>query len=324
MGNSVYMMLYFFVIYAFLGWCGEVCFAAVTRGEIVNRGFLNGPVCPIYGVGMVGVLLLLEPVSDKLVPLFFLGTLICSAIELVGGWILKKVFDTRWWDYSDRPFNLGGYVCLEFSIIWGFAVVFVVRLVHPVIAGFVAMIPRVLGIVALCICMALFVADFVITLITIIGLKKKLGELERIAQALHAISDPLSQRVGSSALAADARLDEVKQTGQEKVREGKERLAEVREHSQERMAEGRERLAESKERMEAVIAAQQERMEAAIAASQERKAETRKKLEQLEHRQKELLHAIRNGKGFGTRRIAGAFPALRESLREKLDHFERK
>ena len=127
---SWFQILWYFYIYGFLGWCSEVAFAAVAHGKFVNRGFLNGPVCPIYGFGMSLVLLVLLPFSDNIPLLFIGGALLTSAIELVGGWALKKFFHTTWWDYSDQPFNLGGYICLKFSILWGLCVVVVIRIVH--------------------------------------------------------------------------------------------------------------------------------------------------------------------------------------------------
>lgn len=85
-----------FFIYAFLGWCTEVAFAACKEGRFVNRGFLNGPVCPIYGFGVVGVALALRPVMDSL-PLLFLGSVvITSLIEFVTGFVLEKVFHAKW------------------------------------------------------------------------------------------------------------------------------------------------------------------------------------------------------------------------------------
>lgn len=130
---TFYDLLWYFTIYSFLGWCSEVIFATVTTGKFVNRGFLNGPVCPIYGFGMSLVLLVLLPFSDNIPLLFIGGALLTSAIELVGGWALKKFFHTTWWDYSDQPFNLGGYICLKFSILWGLCVVVVIRIVHTAI-----------------------------------------------------------------------------------------------------------------------------------------------------------------------------------------------
>lgn len=284
MGYTLYETAWLFFIYAFLGWCVEVIYAGVADGKVVNRGFLNGPVCPIYGVGMLGVLFLLEPVQDRLFLLFFLGMLLCSAIELIGGWILEKVFHTRWWDYSDNPLQLGGYVCLGFSILWGLAVVFVVRLIQPLVIGLVSWMPPMLGLILLPVFGTLFVVDFIITVKTIVGLKKQLGELEHIAQALHGLSDSLSEKLGSSAIAADNRLDEMKEASQEK-------------------------LSEQKERVETMVNATRQ--------------ELSEKAQQLEARKNELLETMRNAPRFGVRRLSAAFPAVRDSLREKLDRLSK-
>ena len=302
MDYTVYELAWLFLIYAFLGWCVEVSFVAVTLGQVVNRGFLNGPVCPIYGVGMLGVLLLLEPIADSLTLLFFGGMLLCTAVELVGGWILEKVFHTRWWDYTDQPFNLGGYVCLGFSIMWGLAVTFVVRLIHPVIFSVVSWLPHTLGLAVLIVLWILFITDFIITLITIIGLKKKLGELERVAKALHAAGDAISDRLGSSALAADAKLDEMKLNGQEKMAEGRERVGAVVEAGQKKLDEGKERLGSR------VSETYQELLE---------------KKQQLELRQKTLMEEFQNHPRFGVKRLKKAFPDLKAALREHLDYMDR-
>ena len=224
MQYTLYQTVWLFFIYAFLGWCVEVIYAGLAEGRVVNRGFLNGPVCPIYGVGMIGVLFLLGPVQEQMFLLFFLGMLLCSAVELVGGWVLEKVFHTRWWDYSNMPLQLGGYVCLGFSIIWGLAGVFVVRLIQPLIMGLLDWMPPMLGMILLPVFSVLFLVDFIITIKTIVGLKKQLGELERLAAALHGLSDSLSEKLGSSAIAADSRLDEMKEASQEKISEQKERM----------------------------------------------------------------------------------------------------
>lgn len=141
-GFSLYQTLAYFLIYSCLGWCLEVVYAAVTTGKLVNRGFLNGPVCPIYGFGMVIVLYALTPLVDNTLLLYLGGVILPSALELVGGWALYKLYRTRWWDYSDYPFNIGGYICLEFCLLWGVGTLVVMRIVHPVIANLVAMIPR--------------------------------------------------------------------------------------------------------------------------------------------------------------------------------------
>ena len=99
----LYDYLFYFVVYSFIGWCTEVCFCSVSTGKFVNRGFLNGPVCPIYGFGMVIVIYILTPVTENVFLLFFGSMILASALELVTGWALKKLFHTSWWDYSDKP-----------------------------------------------------------------------------------------------------------------------------------------------------------------------------------------------------------------------------
>ena len=330
MHYSVYQLLLLFLVYSFLGWCVEVSFVAVTTGRVVNRGFLNGPVCPIYGVGMLGALLLLEPVADNLVLLFFLGMLLCTLVELVGGWILERAFHTRWWDYTDKPFNLGGYVCLGFSIMWGFAVTFAVRLIHPLVFSLICWLPHLVGWILVGVLYALFLTDFVLTLITVIGLRKQLGELERVGQALHTVGDTISDRLGNSALEADAKLESAKLAGQERMAESKEKLETAMENSQRKLAEGKERLAEGREKLETAMENSQKK----LAESRERFAEGKEKLEdriseslqelqqkkqRLEARQKELAASLGEGARFGTRRLTGAFPGLREEIRRRLE-----
>ena len=302
MTYTLYQLLGLFLIYSFLGWCTEVSFAALSKGEVVNRGFLNGPVCPIYGVGMIGVLLLLTPLSDHVFLLFLGGMVLCTLVELIGGWILKQVFDTRWWDYTDEPFNLGGYICLRFSILWGLAVTFVVKLVHPALLGLVNMTPDMLGVGQEGLLYGLFMTDLVMTLVTIIGIKRRIREMERVAAALHAVGDTISDRIGNTALAADARLDEMKESGQEKMAEGKEKVAAGIGSGQEKVARGRQKL-------ETKVSGTLEELQA--------------RRVQLEERQKRLLAEYRSRRSFMTRRLGRAFPAIRQAIQEHLDNMDR-
>lgn len=293
---SIYEQAGLFLIYAFLGWCVEVCYAAVTTGKVVNRGFLNGPVCPIYGVGMVGVILLLVPLSDRPPVLFLGGMIFCTLVELIGGWLLKKIFDTRWWDYSDKPFNLGGYICLSFSILWGLAVTFAVRLVHPTLLGLVRAIPHTLGLVLLIVLYVLLAADLIMTLVTIIGIKRQMKELERVAGALHAVSDTISDHLGATAIAADARMDELRETGQEKVARQKEKVTAA-------VAASREKAEESRHRLE------------------DRMTELQARKEQLEARREHLAEELRSR--FGVRRLTAAFPDIRGAIQAHLDNLDK-
>ena len=104
-GFSLYQILAYFLVYSCLGWCLEVIYAAATTGEIVNRGFLNGPVCPIYGFGMVIVLFTLTPLEHSVLALYIGGVILPSVLELVGGWALYKLYRTRW-SSLERPQSL--------------------------------------------------------------------------------------------------------------------------------------------------------------------------------------------------------------------------
>lgn len=215
---TFYDLLWYFTIYSFLGWCSEVIFATVTTGKFVNRGFLNGPVCPIYDFGMSLVLLVLLPFSDNIPLLFIGGALLTSAIELVGGWALKKFFHTTWWDYSNQPFNLGGYICLKFSILWGLCVVVVIRIVHTAIASLVHWIPFTLGAILVGIFIALFITDTIVTVLTIRKLNEKLTVINDMSARLRKESDAISNGLGRLTLLADEKITEQKQEFDEKAR----------------------------------------------------------------------------------------------------------
>ena len=108
--DTLYHWLWIFFLYAFLGCCSEVVFAAVQTGKFLTRGFLLGPVCPICGMGVALVLWALLPLEDNLLALYFGSVLITSALEFLLGWISEKLLHQRLWHYSDMPFNLCGHI----------------------------------------------------------------------------------------------------------------------------------------------------------------------------------------------------------------------
>ena len=195
LGYSIYELLWLFFIYAFFGWCIEVVFCGLNEGHFINRGFLNGPVCPIYGVGGVIVVLCLTPIKDNIFLLFVGSALLTSILELITGFALDKIFHARWWDYTDMPFNIGGYICLKFSIYWGFVCITLMKGIHPVILGFVRFIPHMLGLVAVVFFAAVFVADVIITVITINNLTKRVKLMNDIAKKIHSVSDEVGEHI---------------------------------------------------------------------------------------------------------------------------------
>lgn len=192
---SLYELLFFFIIYSILGWCVEVTYEAVDMGKFVNRGFLNGPYCPIYGEGVIIVVLCLNPIKENLLLLYFGSLILTTALEFMTGFILEKIFHQKWWDYSDQHFNLMGYICPKFSLCWGFACLIVVRLIHPLIATAVGYIPTVVGVVILIVAYVGFTSDFIITVLGIMHIKKQIRVLENISAEMRNISDHTGEKL---------------------------------------------------------------------------------------------------------------------------------
>lgn len=205
----------FFFIYSFLGWCTEVCFQALSKGKLVNRGFLNGAVCPIYGVGVVLVVWLLDPLASCGLLLFAGAVALCSALEWLTGFVLEKLFHHKWWDYSKEPFNIGGYICLRFSIMWGLACVLVVYLIHPTIIRLVELIPQIPLRILLLVFSAAFIVDCAATVKAMLGLNKKLRSIDEGAERLRELSDDLTEKIYEGSLKAKSETERVKEETEE-------------------------------------------------------------------------------------------------------------
>ena len=280
--EELYRILWIFFIYAFLGWCTEVSYAALVTGQFVNRGFLNGPVCPIYGFGVVIVLLCLTPLADNLFLLFLGSVALTSALEWLTGFVLEKLFHQRWWDYSDQPFNLSGYVCLRFSVAWGFACLFVVKLLHPTVLLFIRLIPRPLGLALLVLLGGVMAVDLTATVSSIVKLNRRLEQIDELAARIKEASNEFGENLA------------------ERVLDAAERGAGWKEDMDElsfRLAERRAELADDLEEWER--------------HREEHRAQVRRQLEEWHGAMQSLL----DGQSFGHRRLLRAFPRLRS-----LDH----
>lgn len=221
---NVYYLLSYFFIYGFLGWCSEVAFAAFKQRKFVNRGFLNGPICPVYGFGVGFVVSLLMPYKSNVFFMYIASVVAVSSIEWITGFALEKIFHSRWWDYSDQPFNLNGYICLPFSLIWGAACMLIVYVVHPLITKFVGFIPGLFGSVLLLVLLAGMAADLWVTAAGIFKMNQRLQKMSEIAEELHNISEQLGENIYLSVMSAVEKQEETKK----KLDEAGQELAEKR------------------------------------------------------------------------------------------------
>ena len=222
---SIYYSILYFFVYGFLGWCTEVIFAAFKQHRFVNRGFLNGPICPIYGVGVTLVIACLEAFQSNLLLLYISSVILVTVLEGVTGWAMDKLFHKKWWDYSKLPFNIGGYVCLLFSLIWGVACIFIVYFVHPLIHQVLSLIPHTAGIALIAILGIALLSDIIVTTSAIVKFNQYLERLKHITDELHAISNQIGSELYQNVMhvldmqeSSRQKLDDVKLEVSEEIR----------------------------------------------------------------------------------------------------------
>ena len=221
------------MIYSIIGWMIEVSYHAVTMGKVVNRGFLNGPLCPVYGSGVLMVLMVVDLCGEwfgfetdlsraKVIELFIIGIIFATLIELIAGFLLDQLFHARWWDYRDRRFNLNGYICLEFSIYWGLGIAFVLRVIQPVFENIVSSIPVRISWILLSAFYLTFLVDIILTVLTILKLNKQLEKMRDMEAAIQKLSGSMSEFIGTSTIKTVEKINE----SQDKVEHAKDELKE--------------------------------------------------------------------------------------------------
>lgn len=169
---SLYEMLWYFMIYAFIGWLMEEIVILLVYGVVIKRGFFFGPIGPIYGFGMLIVILSLSPIKKRIFPLFVGAVLLTSIFEYISGYFLEVVFNQKWWNYVDSPLNLHGYISLGSSLAWGIVCVFVIHFLHPHIKDLVENMKKRTGNRLLTAIYFLFLIDFLATFSKLIMNKK--------------------------------------------------------------------------------------------------------------------------------------------------------
>lgn len=187
--------LLFFFIYCFLGWVWESCYVSAKNREWINRGFLHGPMLPIYGSGAIIVLLCTIGVRDQIVLIFLFGMIGATILEYVTGAYMERLFRVRYWDYSHMPLNLKGYICLPVSLGWGVFSVLLVRVIHVPIENLVLQIPERIAEVVSVVCSSAFAVDFTLSFSEAMDLRDMLirlsdsnEKIQRLQKRLEVVS----------------------------------------------------------------------------------------------------------------------------------------
>lgn len=168
----------YFMIYSFLGWICECIYCSIPAKKLINRGFLSGPYCPIYGFGATAVILALEPVLYQPILLFGCGILVTSALEYITSWAMEALFHTKWWDYSTYFANINGRVCLKNSLLFGILVMVVMYGIHPIINDFIQSLPSNWQLMIVLIWLCIFLYDVMHTTISLLHRNQTFHELQ--------------------------------------------------------------------------------------------------------------------------------------------------
>ncbi len=189
-GIEFYKVFYCFFIYCFVGWIWECCYCSVMEGKLINRGFLNGPVIPIYGCAATFIFmgfynpymvhLTTERNVEAYVTIYVLGAVIASLLEYITSFSMEKMFHAKWWDYSHLPLNIHGRICLLISLFWGLAAVFLVKVLHPLVIGLIVAFPRLPGEIMGYVILVLFTADLLSTVIATVHLDQKITYIQKL------------------------------------------------------------------------------------------------------------------------------------------------
>lgn len=179
MFNKICFYFLLFIIYSFIGWAMEVVCKLIEKHKFVNRGFLIGPVCPIYGWGCLAIILLLSRYKSNPLELFIMIIFVCSILEYFTSYIMEKLFKVRWWDYTKNKFNLNGRICAETMLAFGLLGCFVIYIINPVFSMVLNKLSvSTLNTIAI-ILFIIYLVDNIVSLAIMFGFKGTLNTIEK-------------------------------------------------------------------------------------------------------------------------------------------------
>ena len=152
-----------FIIYSFLGWLMEVILKSIENKKFINRGFLIGPICPIYGYGCLFIIILLKRFTSNIFILFLSSILVCSVLEYMTSLVMEKLFKARWWDYSKRKFNLNGRICLNTMIPFGILGIIMMYIINPFLEAKLLLINENIKIILAIVLLIIYIIDNIIS-----------------------------------------------------------------------------------------------------------------------------------------------------------------
>ena len=174
---SLYFIL--FLIYSFIGWCIEVVNSLIIEKKFINRGFMLGPYCPIYGISSIIMIFYLNQYKNNIITVFLLAVVVCSIMEYIVSYFMEKLFNARWWDYSTRKFNINGRVCLTNAFLFGLLGVLLVYIINPILMNILLKLKSFILITINIVLMLTFIADYIISMNVTYKLKNTIKKIKK-------------------------------------------------------------------------------------------------------------------------------------------------
>lgn len=172
--NSFNNLFLIFMIFSFVGYICEIIFCSIYQKKLVNRGFLYGPYCPIYGIGSLFILFCLLRFKDDPIIVFILGSIITSSLEYFTGFILEKIFHNKWWDYNDMKYNLNGRICLLNTVLFGLGSLIIIYGAYPLVSNILDSLGKNFKLVITISLLIIFVIDCVYSFIIAYNLRNRI------------------------------------------------------------------------------------------------------------------------------------------------------
>lgn len=240
MNLQIYNILMLFYAYGFLGWMWESIYSFVALRKWVNRGFLNGPVIPIYGFGALIMLFITSYCDGGIVHLFFVGALVASTLEYFTGAAIEKLFNVRYWDYSNFKFNINGHICLFASLGWGVFSVLLVHIVNPEVEKLIFSLPDNVNFSISIIFTIIFLTDTTLSVRNALDIKELLSKISEnidIANTLENKFSLLSENANSLLENARESVQRVRMETIKKADKYQEVLVSIRKSGKNRLSE---------------------------------------------------------------------------------------
>ncbi len=190
---TIAQWLLFFFFYCFLGWCFESSYVSGKQGRFVNRGFMNGPLLPIYGSGAMMMLVVSSPFQDNLIAIYFAGVVGATVLEFVTGTAMEALFHVRYWDYSNQRFQYKGHICLSSSVAWGFLTLFLTQILHKPVEQAVCGLSERAAVIAASVIGSIALIDFILSFRAAFELRDLLSKLDKARQEVEKAKEELAR-----------------------------------------------------------------------------------------------------------------------------------